>query len=113
MSLQSMAALCVFASTVPFASGAQIFAAGSPELRQQVAARVGQAYPQLEPLYKHLHAQPELSLREDKTSQRLADELEQLGFKVSRRICGHGVVGILSNGVGSTVLVRTDLDALP
>lgn len=83
------------------------------ELRQQVTTRVDEAYAQLEPLYKYFHAHPELSLQEEKTSQRLAEELEQLKFKVARRIGGHGVVAVLSNGPGPTVLVRTDMDALP
>ena len=67
-------------------------------LRKQVSAQVAEAYPRLEPLYKHFHAHPELSLREEKTSQRVADELEQLGFAVTRRVGGHGVVGVLKNG---------------
>lgn len=85
----------------------------SAELRKQVAAQVADAYLRLEPLYKQFHANPELSLREDKTSERVANELEQLGFAVTRRVGGYGVVGLLKNGAGPTVLVRTDMDALP
>ena len=85
----------------------------SDALRQQLNARVAAAYPNLEPLYKHFHLHPELSSHEEKTSQRLADELEQLGFNVTRRMGGFGVVGVLTNGRGRTVLVRTDMDALP
>ncbi len=95
------------------ACSAQVPVAVSAELRQEVSSRVAKAYPQLEPLYKELHAHPELSSREEKTSQRVADELQQFGFKVTQRVGGYGVVGVLSNGVGPTVLVRTDLDALP
>jgi len=64
-------------------------------------------------LYKNLHAHPELSLQEEKTASRMAAELRKLGFKVTEKVGGHGVVGVLKNGEGPTILVRTDLDALP
>src|SRR5262245_29579536 len=112
MTPQRIAPLCVLVF-VPFISAAQPATSIPVELRKQVTARVADAYPQLEPLYKHFHTNPELSLREEKTSVRLGDELERLGFAVARKVGGHGVVGVLSNGAGPTVLVRTDLDALP
>ena len=64
-------------------------------------------------LYKHLHANPELSNQEEETSKVIADQLESYGIKVSRNFGGHGVVGILENGPGPTVMIRTDMDALP
>jgi hippurate hydrolase len=64
-------------------------------------------------LYKHLHANPELSLHEVNTAARLAKELRSLGFDVTEKVGGTGVVGVLKNGDGPTVLVRTDMDALP
>jgi hippurate hydrolase len=64
-------------------------------------------------LYKHLHSHPELSYLEEKTAARMADELRQAGFEVTEKVGGHGVVGILKNGNGPTILVRTDMDALP
>jgi amidohydrolase len=67
----------------------------------------------LDALYKHLHTHPELSLQEEATSARLAEELKKLGFEVTTGVGGHGVVGVLENGKGPTVLVRTDMDALP
>ena len=67
----------------------------------------------LQALYRQLHAHPELSFREEKTAARLADELKKLGVEVTTGIGKQGVVGILKNGAGPTVLVRTDLDALP
>jgi amidohydrolase len=67
----------------------------------------------LDALYKHLHAYPELSYEEEKTAARLAKELKALGFDVTEKIGGHGVVGILKNGDGPTIMIRTDLDALP
>ncbi len=64
-------------------------------------------------LYKSLHAHPELSFEEKQTSRRIADELREAGFQVTERVGGYGVVAVLENGDGPTVLVRTDLDALP
>lgn len=64
-------------------------------------------------LYKHLHANPELSLMETKTAARLATEVRALGYEVTEKVGGNGVVAVLRNGPGPTVLIRTDLDALP
>lgn len=71
--------------------------------------------------YKMLHAAPELSHREEKTAGFLATQLKALGFTVTERVGkferpewqGYGVVAVMRNGDGPTVLVRTDLDALP
>jgi len=64
-------------------------------------------------LYRHFHSHPELSFQESETSQRLAAELRKSGFEVTERVGGYGVVGVLSNGDGPTVMVRSDMDALP
>ena len=64
-------------------------------------------------LYRQLHAAPELSFQEEQTAARLAEELKQAGCEVTQKIGRHGVVGLLKNGGGPTVMVRTDLDALP
>jgi hippurate hydrolase len=64
-------------------------------------------------LYKHLHSNPELSFKEEKTSGRIAEEFKKAGYEVTTGVGGFGVVGIMRNGDGPTVLVRTDLDALP
>jgi hippurate hydrolase len=64
-------------------------------------------------LYKHLHAHPELALQEVKTAARLAKELRQAGFTVTEKFGGTGVVAVLKNGAGPTVLVRADMDGLP
>ena len=64
-------------------------------------------------LYRELHAAPELSYYEEKTSQRLAAEMRAAGFEVTEKVGGWGVVCVLRNGPGKTVLVRTDMDALP
>jgi hippurate hydrolase len=64
-------------------------------------------------LYKELHRNPELSLQEVRTAAKLADELKKLGFTVTPKLGGTGLVGVLKNGPGPTILVRTDMDALP
>lgn len=79
----------------------------------RISPIVEREYASLEMLYKHCHAHPELSFREEKTAQRLAEELTALGIEVTTKVGGHGVVGVLRNGNGPTVLIRTDLDALP
>lgn len=84
-----------------------------PTARDLVGARVEREYPGLFELYKSLHSHPELSSRETQTAARLAEELRQAGFDVTAGIGGHGLAGVLRNGAGPTVLVRTDLDALP
>lgn len=78
-----------------------------------VEARIAVEYPSLEALYKYLHAHPELSLQEEHTSARIAAELRSAGFTVTEKFGGTGVVGVLRNGPGPVVLIRTDMDALP
>ena len=70
-------------------------------------------YPSLDALYQDLHRNPELSNHEEKTAAKMAARLRAAGFEVTERVGGHGVVGVLRNGSGPTVLVRTDMDALP
>jgi hippurate hydrolase len=70
-------------------------------------------YPELDALYLDLHKNPELSGREEKTAAKLADRLRRLGYEVTTGVGGTGVVGVLRNGSGPTVLLRTELDALP
>ncbi len=66
-----------------------------------------------EAFYKDLHQHPELSHQEQRTAQRVAGQLQQYGCTVQDGIGGTGVVGMLSNGGGPTVLLRADMDALP
>ncbi|HZH14467.1 MAG TPA: amidohydrolase [Archangium sp.] len=70
-------------------------------------------YPELDTLYRDLHQNPELSHQEEKTAAKLAERLRKLGFEVTQKVGGHGVVAVLRNGKGPTVLLRTDMDALP
>jgi hippurate hydrolase len=63
--------------------------------------------------YKERHQNPEISLREKETAATLAKELRSVGFEVTENFGGYGIVGILKNGEGPTILYRTDMDALP
>lgn len=64
-------------------------------------------------LYTHLHQHPELSFHEQQTAATLAAELRALGLEVTEQVGGHGIVGVLKNGAGPTVMLRADMDALP
>lgn len=64
-------------------------------------------------LYRHFHAHPELSFHERETAKRLAAEWKAVGAEVTTSVGGHGVVALLKNGEGPTLMLRTDLDALP
>jgi hippurate hydrolase len=81
--------------------------------QKQIDGFLSQSLPGLVRLYQELHAHPELSLQEEKTAARLAQEMRQLGWEVTEKVGGHGVVAVLKNGRGPVVLVRTDMDALP
>src|SRR2546423_5608331 len=96
---------CLFALVPVLPSDAT---AGPAEL-----AGLDAAYPSLDALYLDLHRNPELSRHEEKTAAKLAARLRALGFEVTEHVGGHGIVGVLRNGKGPTVLVRTDMDALP
>jgi hippurate hydrolase len=76
-------------------------------------AGLDELYPKLDALYIDLHKNPELSMKEEKTAARLASELKALGYQVTTGVGGTGVVGVLKNGAGPTVLLRTELDGLP
>ena len=83
-----------------------------------VAARaapgeVDAAYPKAYALYVELHQHPELSNAEVQTAAKIAGELRALGYRVTEHVGGTGVVAILENGPGRTVMLRTELDALP
>ena len=67
----------------------------------------------LEAVYKDLHAHPELSMQETRTAGIAADRLRAAGYEVTTGIGKTGVVGLLRNGEGPTVMLRADMDALP
>jgi hippurate hydrolase len=70
-------------------------------------------YPHIDALYKDIHAHPELGHHETRTAALLAKEMKALGFTVTEHVGGTGIVAIYKNGPGPTILVRTELDALP
>src|SRR3954454_12428440 len=67
----------------------------------------------LEGLYRDVHAHPELSLQEHRTAAKAAERLQAAGYDVTTGVGGTGVVGLLANGDGPTVMLRADMDALP
>ncbi len=78
-----------------------------------VAAEVEAIYAQVDTLYRDLHQHPELSGHEQQTAAKLAGGLRSLGYEVTTGVGGTGIVGVLRNGSGPTVMLRTELDALP
>jgi hippurate hydrolase len=74
---------------------------------------VDNVYPDAHGLYLELHENPELSAHEIRTAAKLAGRLRALGYEVTERVGGTGIVAILRNGSGPTVMFRTELDALP
>ncbi len=75
--------------------------------------QVTSVFPDAQALYLDLHQHPELSSHETRTAAELAGRLRALGYEVTEHIGGTGIVGILKNGPGPTVMLRTELDALP
>src|SRR5258706_10800394 len=90
-----------------------IGAHGNAQKALGIPMEVDAAYAQAEALYRDLHQHPELSGHEQETAAKLASGLRQLGYEVTTGVGGTGVVGILKNGAGPTVMLRTELDALP
>ena len=81
-----------------------------PNLVQQTASELND---ELFELYKTLHRNPELSFEERNTSKMLSDILIEEGFEVTKNFGGFGVVAIMKNGDGPTIMLRADMDALP
>ena len=84
--------------------------AGSPDSALRDLERL---LPDLEALYKDVHSHPELSMQETRTAALAADHLRAAGFEVAAGVGKTGVVGLLRNGEGPTVMLRADMDALP
>src|SRR3954454_22966048 len=78
-----------------------------------VLDRLDRVRPWQEDFYRHLHQHPELSHQEHDTAAAVAERLASSGYEVHEGIGGTGVVGVLDNGTGPTVLLRADMDALP
>lgn len=96
---------------------AVLFAAGSlqasPAGAQDLHADVARDMPSLMELYRTLHTNPELSLQEFKSAALMASEARKLGFKVTEKVGGTGVVAVMENGPGPVLMIRADMDALP
>lgn len=86
------------------------FAGAQDDLRTSIAADYDA---NLGALFAHFHANPELSHREFKTAARIAQEMRTLGYEVTEGVGGTGIVAVLKNGEGPTVLIRADMDGLP
>ncbi len=100
----SKRALCVLPLILAAASGATY------ELGGAVQADYDEY---LWPLFDHFHRNPELSLIEEETAARMAEELERAGFEVTAGVGGTGVVALMKNGDGPLVMMRADMDGLP
>ena len=83
------------------------------KLKPAIEALVEGEYPKLDALYKNVHAHPEIAFQEVKTAAKLAAEMRALGFEVTEKVGKTGLVAIYKNGDGPTIMVRTELDALP
>jgi len=90
-----------------------LLAATTAAQAQDAGALINGMYPQLEAVYKDLHAHPEIAFQEERTAAKLAAEMRKIGFEVTEKVGKTGVVAIYKNGPGPMVLVRTELDGLP
>ena len=100
----------VLALTMGFTLGTGAVFAQDDDLRSAIAADYEA---NLESLYQHFHANPELAFEEHETAARLAQELRALGYEVTEGVGRTGLVAVLENGDGPTVMLRADMDALP
>jgi hippurate hydrolase len=102
--MQNFIAVMIFAlvSSIAYAAHA---GTSSPDTDTEITYLTG--------FYKELHQNPELSFQETETAKRLARELRGLGFDVTTEVGKTGVVGVLRNGDGPTLMIRADMDALP
>src|SRR5690349_2856285 len=91
------------------AAAAPMTATAATPLSQEVNDSYSQAYK----LYVDLHQHPELSGNETQTASKVAAALKAQGYTVTEHVGGTGVVAILKNGAGPTIMLRTELDALP
>src|SRR3974390_1106670 len=80
---------------------------------ESVLKNLDNLLPDLEALYKDVHSHPELSMQETRTAGLAADRLRSAGYEVTTGVGKTGVVGLLRNSDGPTVMLRADMDALP
>jgi len=121
MKICSLSILSLLCRAVAVGIGGSIFVAASVFAQQTPQSLADAELPSLFSIYKDIHSHPELSGREERTSDIVAKELRAVGCEVTDHLGkysrpefkGYGVVGVMKNGPGPTVLVRTDMDALP
>src|SRR5271154_6364784 len=89
------------------------FLVASAGAQAPASKEVDAVYPDAHALYLDIHQNPELSSHETQTAAKLAGRLRGLGYEVTEHVGGTGIVAILKNGGGPTVMLRTELDALP
>lgn len=94
-------------------TGVAALALTMPATAQDLGGEVQKQMPSLMAIYKDLHANPELSFMEVRSAGILATEARKLGFEVTEKVGGTGIVAVLRNGPGPVVLVRADMDGLP
>ncbi len=100
--------------TVAWMAGAALMLCAPANAQSSLKADIAADYDaNLEALFLHFHKNPELSHREFKTAARLAAEIRALGFDVTEGVGGTGVVAVMENGPGPTVMIRADMDGLP
>ena len=87
--------------------------AASASAQTTTSKEIESVYPDAHALYLDLHQNPELSTHETQTAAKLARRLRSLGYDVTEHVGGTGIVAIMKNGAGATVMLRTELDALP
>jgi hippurate hydrolase len=105
--------LRVFALMMAIASAVPSAQSGVAPWTTPTLAEVGAIYPDIEALYINLHRNPELAFQEIQTAATLAERARALGYEVATGVGRTGVVAVLRNGPGPTVMLRTELDALP
>lgn len=97
----------------PVSMAALAIAVASPAQADDLRTDLQANMPDLMELYRHLHANPELSFEEHETAAKLAKRMKALGFEVTEGVGRTGVVSVMRNGEGPTVMLRADMDGLP
>jgi hippurate hydrolase len=108
-----IATMIVLGAIAPAVADENIRAAHRADLGSVVDGHIDTDFSDWLGFYKDLHTNPELSEQEKESSRKIAERLTKSGYQVTTGVGGYGVVGILENGDGPTLLIRGDMDALP
>ena len=104
---------CAFPTIIPRMIRSALFlvfaAATAVAQNTQLSQQVQAVFPEAQALYLDLHEHPELSSHETRTAAEMAEKLRGLGYEVTERVGGTGIVAIMKNGSGPTVMLRTEL----